>query len=119
MDLHWKSFELAHATTKTFGVDLLFDLAFSMIWFVIYVYITIASVANVHQTSVTSQDVRSELARNVGLLLELVFVTLRIFYICHRAQQMSSPAQKSIKNLRDLGRGNHLKEGCRNLVRIC
>ncbi|KAI5740630.1 hypothetical protein M8J76_005677 [Diaphorina citri] len=117
MDLHWKSFELAFHTTKTFGVDLLFDLAFSMIWFVIYVYITIASLANLNTTEVSSsEEMTREIFRNAGLFLELMFVTLRIFYICHRAQQMSTPAQKSIKILRDLGRGNHLKDGCRKLI---
>lgn len=97
MDLHWKSFELAFHTTKTFGVDLLFDLAFSMIWFVIYVYITIASLANLNTTEVSSsEEMTREIFRNAGLFLELMFVTLRIFYICHRAQQMSTPVSYPI-----------------------
>lgn len=103
MDLHWKSFELAHITTQTFGVDLLFDLSFSMIWFVIYVYITIASLANLQLGGMTSDEVLSEVARNLGLLLELCFVTLRIFYTCHRAQQMSSPVSGQL----NIGVGLH------------
>lgn len=73
MNIHQRAAKLLRINSKCFNKDLFVDLIFNMIWFIIYIYVTILSFYK--------SDI--ELKKNISLILELIFLIVRVYFLCH------------------------------------
>lgn len=81
---HQNAVNLLKMVSRCFNQDLLIDLAFNMIWFIIYIYVTIVSLCTVGSST----------GRNICFVLELIFLASRVCFLSYSVNKIECEVSK-------------------------
>lgn len=76
MKIHQESCNFLRTITTCFDKDLLIDLTFNMVWFVVYIYIITVSLWRI-------ESYRGEFWKVWSVILEVLFLTLRVCFLSY------------------------------------
>lgn len=85
IDSYQEAANLLNKVSRCFSRDLLVDLAFNMIWFIIYIYVATVALCTAG----------SSIGRNVCLILELIFLATRVCFLSYSVNRIESEASKN------------------------
>ncbi len=78
IELHLEAANLLRKIINCFEKDLLVDLTFNMIWFIIYIYVTVVSLCTFDTNP----------RKNVCLLIELLFLAVRVCFLSYSVSRI-------------------------------
>jgi len=90
---HWRSYQLIDGLSTCYGLDLAVNLTASMLFFVVYAYVTLISVytsyfANDLNGTTASDNYNGIMFWNIALACQLSCVSFRIVFISYRAEKI-------------------------------
>jgi len=90
---HWRGCQLVDCLSTCYGLDLAVNLTASMLFFVVYAYVTLISVytsyvLNDHNGTTTPDNPNGVIFWNIALACQLSCVSFRIVFISYRAERI-------------------------------
>jgi len=90
---HWRSCQLIDHLSTCYGLDLAINLTTSMLFFVVYAYVTLISVyatyvGNDYNSTPASDNYNGVIYWNIALACQLSCVSFRIVFISYRAERI-------------------------------
>lgn len=90
---HWRSCQLIDCLSTCYGLDLAVNLTTSMLFFVVYAYVTLISVytsyvANDNNGTTANDNYNGIMFWNIALACQLSCVSFRIVFISYRAEKI-------------------------------
>lgn len=99
---HWRGCQLVDGLSTCYGLDLAINLTASMLFFVVYTYVTLISVyesyaANDQNGTTVHENHNGVLYWNIALACQLSCVSFRIVFISYRAERIKQVVSYEIR----------------------